>query len=39
MSDIGSQLTSLKSMKSFSVLGMQQAFTGYDNPKGLPIRD
>jgi transposase InsO family protein len=34
MSDNGSQPTSLKFMKACSVLGVHQAFTSYNNPKG-----
>lgn len=34
MSDNGSQPTSLKFMKACGVLGVHQAFTSYNNPKG-----
>lgn len=34
MSDNGSQPTSLQFMKACSVLGVHQAFTSYNNPKG-----
>ena len=34
MSDNGSQLTSLRFMRACSSLGVRQAFTAYNNPKG-----
>lgn len=34
MSDNGSQPTSMSFMKSCQILGIQQAFTSYNNPKG-----
>jgi len=35
VSDNGSQLTSMKFLKEFAILGMKQIFTSYNNPKGI----
>ena len=39
MSDNGCQPTSLAFMKACSTLGIRQAFTSYNNPKGNRARN